>query len=90
MFARYTNQVGGMVYPAIAEHLVFKKGLTFTWLGTVGHFFVIGRSLIMYQCSLLLLVSPWQSQIALSNNVPIQPIERRKWTGLCLRTFRSF
>ena len=28
-----------MVYPAIAEHLVFKKGLTFTWLGTVGSFF---------------------------------------------------
>ena len=23
------------MYPAIAEHLVFKKGLTFTWLGTV-------------------------------------------------------
>ncbi len=21
-----------MVYPAIAEHLVFRKGLTFTWL----------------------------------------------------------
>ena len=24
-----------MIYPAIAEHLVFKKGLTFTWLSKV-------------------------------------------------------
>ncbi len=32
MLVDCTDEEGGMVYPAIAEHLVFRKGLTFTWL----------------------------------------------------------
>ena len=32
MLVGYTDEEGGMVYPATAEHLVFRKGLTFTWL----------------------------------------------------------
>ena len=35
MLASYANEEGGMVYPAIAERLVFTKGLTFTWLSIV-------------------------------------------------------
>ena len=35
MIASFADKEGGMVYPAIAEHLVFEKGLTFTWLGIV-------------------------------------------------------
>ena len=35
MLAVYTNEEGGMVYPAIAEHLVFTKGVSFTWFSKV-------------------------------------------------------
>ena len=32
MLVGYTDEEGGMVYPATAEHLVFRKGLTFSSL----------------------------------------------------------
>ena len=35
VLAFYTNEEGGMIYPAIAEHLVFTKGISFTWFSKV-------------------------------------------------------
>ena len=32
-------EIGGMVYPAIAEHLVFKMGFSKTWLSIVKSIF---------------------------------------------------